>query len=197
MPTIIDARGLSCPQPVILARKALRDSEQITTIVDNEAALENITRMAEKEGCRVQTEKRDDGMYLHIARGNASLPDSVLMGACTPASGPLVLMVSSEFLGRGDEELGHILIRTFFHTLGEVQPSPDSIIFVNSGVKLTVEGAPTLEDLQALAGKGKQILICGTCLGHYDLKDKVAVGEVSNMYAIAEMLMRAGKVINL
>jgi selenium metabolism protein YedF len=113
------------------------------------------------------------------------------------AGEPLVVTIPSEFMGRGDEELGHILIRGFFHTLGEVAPMPDAIIFFNSGVKLVVEGSPVLEDLHELCGRGVAILACGTCLGHYELKDRVAVGEVSNMYTIAEMLLGAGKVVSL
>lgn len=196
MSKIIDARGLSCPQPVLLTRKGLQENEQITTIVDSETAQQNVARMAEKAGCRVQMEKRDDGIYLNIVRG-IPLPDATTVGSCTPAAGPLVLTVSSEFMGRGDEMLGNILMRAFFHTLGEVQPSPDTIIFLNSGVKLTVAGSPILEDLQALADRGIQMLVCGTCLGHYELKDKVAVGEVSNMYSIAEVLLAAGKNVSL
>jgi selenium metabolism protein YedF len=197
MPKIIDARGLACPQPVILARKGLIDSSRITAIVDNETAQQNVTRMAVKAGCSVQAEKRADGIYLEIDRGDAPFAEAEIAPAAAPAAGPLVLAIPSEFMGRGDEQLGNILIRAFFHTLGEVQPSPDTIVFFNSGVKLAIEGSPVLEDLQALASKGKQILICGTCLGHYELKDKVAIGEVSNMYTIAEILLRAGKVISL
>jgi selenium metabolism protein YedF len=100
-------------------------------------------------------------------------------------------------MGRGDTELGQILIRSFFHTLGEVEPVPETIIFLNSGVKLVIEGSPVLEDLQELCAGGVKILVCGTCLGHYELKDKVAVGEVSNMYTIAETMLGAGKVISL
>jgi selenium metabolism protein YedF len=197
MPKIIDARGLACPQPVILARKGLMDSSRIITIVDNETAQQNVTRMAVKAGCRVQEEKRADGIYLDIDRGGAPFKETDAAPAAATTVGPLVLTIPSEFMGRGDEQLGNILIRAFFHTIGEVQPSPNTIVFLNSGVKLAVEGSPILEDLQALAGKGIQILICGTCLGHYELKDKVAVGEVSNMYTIAEILLRAGKVISL
>jgi selenium metabolism protein YedF len=197
MSKMIDARGLACPQPVILARKGLTDSSRITIIVDNETAQQNVSRMAEKAGGRVQAEKREDGIYLHIDRGDAPLAEETAPSIAASSAGPLVLTIPSEFMGRGDEQLGNILIRAFFHTLGEVQPLPDTIVFLNSGVKLTIEGSPVLEDLQALAAKGIEILICGTCLGHYELKDKVAVGVVSNMYTNAEILLRAGKVISL
>ncbi|MBN2338997.1 MAG: sulfurtransferase-like selenium metabolism protein YedF, partial [Acidobacteria bacterium] len=102
-----------------------------------------------------------------------------------------------EFMGRGDDVLGNILIRAFFHTLGEVEPRPDLLVFYNSGVKLAVEGSPVLEDLRELEEGGIRLLICGTCLGQYGLRDKVAVGEVSNMYAIAETLLGAGKVVSV
>ena len=103
----------------------------------------------------------------------------------------------SEIMGRGDAELGHILIRSFFHTLGEVEPVPDTLVFFNGGVKLVVDGSPVLEDLEELCGRGVEILACGTCLSYFELKEQVAVGEVSNMYTIAETLLRAGKVVNL
>jgi selenium metabolism protein YedF len=93
--------------------------------------------------------------------------------------------------------LGHILMRGFFHTLGEVNPVPDTIIFFNSGVKLVVEGSPVVEDLQTLADEAVRILACGTCLGTYELEDEVAVGEISNMYTIAETMLRAGRLVNL
>lgn len=197
MSKIIDARGLACPQPVILVRKGLIDNSRITAIVDSETAQQNVTRMAVKSGCRVQEEKRADGIYLDIARGDAPFEEAETTPTASAATGPLVLTIPSEFMGRGDEQLGNILIRAFFHTLGEVRPSPDTIIFLNSGVKLAIEGSPVLEDLQTLASKGIQILICGTCLGHYELKDKVNIGEVSNMYTIAEILLRAGKIVSL
>ncbi len=120
------------------------------------------------------------------------------VGKAIPSSGPLVLVVSSEVMGRGEHaELGGILIRSFFHVLGEVEPTPAVILFFNSGVKLLVQGSPVLEDLQALAKQGVEILACGTCMGYYDLTDKVAVGAVSNMYTIAETMLRAGKTVYL
>ena len=205
MTKTIDARGLSCPQPVIQTRNAMQESVPgtgvaVTTIVDNEIAQQNVTRMAEKAGAMVQIETRDDGIYLHITGGEISRNQgfSETPGfSSAPVGGTLVLVISSEYMGRGDAELGHILIRGFFHTLGEVEPLPDTIIFFNSGVKLVAEGSPLLEDLQNLSEQGIEVLACGTCLGHYDMKDKIAVGEVSNMYTIAETMLGAGKVINL
>jgi len=181
-----------------MTRNALQESSEVMTIVDNETAQHNVTRMAEKAGCKVRVEKRDDGIYLHIARKGVPLEEAAPQAASAPTTGPLVLVIPSEFMGRGEHpELGQILMRGFFHTLGEVEPLPDTIIFFNSGVKLVVEGSPVVEDLQALRERGVEILACGTCLGYYELKEKVAVGEVSNMYTIAETMLRAGKVVSL
>jgi len=112
-------------------------------------------------------------------------------------AGSVVIAVSSNTMGRGDDELGHVLLRSFLHTLTEVSPRPNSLIFFNTGVKLATEGSQSLDDLKMLADRGVQILLCGTCLGHFGLKEHVAVGEISNMYAISETMLRAGKVVNL
>lgn len=175
----------------------MREGEEVITIVDNDTARHNVLRMVQKEGCAVEVEEKEDGIYLRITRGETPQEEPAPETA-KPAAGPLVLVVPSEFMGRGEhEELGQILVRGFFHTLGEVEPLPDTIIFFNSGVKLVAEGSPVVEDLKGLAERGVEILACGTCLGYYELKDKVAVGEVSNMYTIAETLLRAGKVVSL
>ncbi len=197
MEKIVDARGLPCPQPVLLTRDALRESDTVMTIVDSDTARHNVTRMAEKAGYTVQAEEREDGVYLRIVRGEAA-PQPAPAPAPAPSGGPLVLVIPSELMGRGEhEELGQILIRGFLHTLNEVSPLPDVIILFNSGVKLVVEGSPVLEDLRTLEAQGVQILACGTCLGYYGLKEKVVVGEISNMYTIAETMMQAGKVVSL
>jgi selenium metabolism protein YedF len=194
MSAVVDARGLACPQPVIKTRAALQAHDAVTTIVDNATSQQNVTRMAEKAGCTVTAETRDDGIYLEIRKQGATVHAA---GPAAAVDGPLVLTIPSEFMGRGDEALGEILIRAFFHTLGEVQPLPDTIIFLNSGVKLVVAGSKVLDDLRALCDQGISILACGTCLGHYGIKDQVAVGEISNMYSIAEALLGAGKQVSL
>lgn len=198
MAKVVDCRGLACPQPVIRTKKAMSESEQVATIVDNETAVTNVSRMAEKEGYAVAVEKKEDGIYLSLSKAartgkTVSAPGT----AMDSPMGPTVVIIPSDGMGRGDEELGGILIRSFLHTLNEVEPLPNTIIFLNAGVKLTVEGSPVLEDLEGLAKRGVGILACGTCLGHFGLKDKLAVGEVSNMYSIAETLLAAGNVVAL
>jgi len=200
VPETVDARRLPCPQPVVLTRRVLRRSDALVAIVDNDSSRRNVSRMAEKAGFAVRTEVRDDGIYLYITRESAHTPatEPVPTERYAAATGPLVLVVPSETMGRGEHgELGQILVRGFFHALGEIEPLPQTIIFFNSGVKLVIEGSPLVEDLQALSERGVEILACGTCLGYYGGKDGLVVGEVSNMYTIAETMLRADKVIAL
>ncbi|MDZ7338806.1 MAG: sulfurtransferase-like selenium metabolism protein YedF [candidate division KSB1 bacterium] len=196
MRNVVDARGLACPQPVILARKALQESNEVVVIVDNDTSRQNVTRMAEKAGCTVRQETRADGIYLHLHK-LAPQESEHPVSASVAGGGPLVLVVSQDRMGHGDSQLGEVLIRSFFHTLNEVEPRPQTIIFFNTGVRLVVQGSPLVDDLRALHGQGVQIIACGTCLAHFGLKEKVAVGEISNMYTIAETLLGAGRVVTL
>lgn len=198
MSKVVDCRGLACPQPVIQTRKAMAESERVTAIVDNDTAVTNVTRMAEKEGYLAEVEEKEDGIFLHLSRADR-LPRTEVAGFASAegAEGPLVVLIPSDGLGRGDDELGRILLRSFLHTLHEVGPLPSTIVFLNTGVKLTADDSLVLEDLQALEGRGVAILACGTCLGHFGLRESIAVGQVSNMYSIAETLLGAGKVVGL
>jgi len=196
----IDARGLACPQPVLLTKKALEEEGEVTTLVDNVAATENLRRFASSRGCTVQIRPEKEWFHVELRRlGEApsaspqGLPAPVAEGTST---GTVVLITAAD-LGRGSEELGQVLMRGFFHTLGEVEALPAKIIFMNSAVQLTVAGSPVLEDLQALDARGVEVFSCGTCLNYFQLMPQLAVGRVSNMYEITEHLFGAQKVIRL
>lgn len=115
-----------------------------------------------------------------------------------PGSARPVLLVPADTFGRGEHpELGQLLCRNFFHALTEARPLPALVILLNSGAKLAVEGSPVLEDLRCLQDLGVRLLVCGTCLNHYGLKDRLAAGEISNMYEIAEALLAAPRIVTL
>ena len=198
----VDARGLACPQPVIRSRKAMAEATQVVTLVDNETAVTNVSRMAKKAGWQVEVTQEDDDFRLEMTRGAAPAPAAVpapkpAVGRAESLPGPPVLVVAQDSMGRGSPELGNILIRGFFHTLGEVEPLPQAIIFFNTGVKLACQGSPVLDDLRALEAESIEILVCGTCLNYFEMTDDLAAGQVSNMYDIAETMLRASKVVNL
>ncbi len=201
MAAMVDARGLACPQPVIQTRKAMQSgAAQVVTLVDNETSLTNVSRMAKKAGWQVHVTAEGDDFRIEMQRGEAA-PQARPAPSESPTApapgGPLVLVVSADVMGRGHDELGGILIRGFFHTLGEVEPRPQMIIFFNTGVRLACEGSPVLDDLRALEESGIEMLACGTCLDYLALKETLAVGQVSNMYDIAGAILGAGKVVYL
>jgi len=198
----VDARKLACPQPVVLTLKALAGADEVTTIVDNRAAVENVTRLARSKGCSVEVAEQGDGIYLTLRCAGAPIDPAVkepVVACSTPGAtaGPLVLFVPSDCIGRGPAELGERLMGAFFHALLEVTPKPSTIIFMNSGVKLAVQGSRALDDIRGLAAQGIDVLACGTCLGYFELTEKLAVGRVSNMYDIATALLEAGKIVEL
>ncbi len=202
MKQIVDARGLLCPQPVVLTLKALTAAAEVVTIVDNQTAVENVTRLARSKGCSLAVDKKPDGIYLTIRKGEAPVEMTEADAAMTcpsaePAAGPLVLFVPSDCFGRGPEELGERLMGAFFHTLRDVEPKPATIIFMNTGVRLVSESSRALEDIRALAASGIEVLACGACLGYFNLTEKLSVGRVSNMFEIASILLKAGKIVEL
>jgi len=196
MREIVDARGLACPQPVILARKALEAHERIVVVVDNPTAVENIRRLGAKMGCEMVPEDKGGGIvHVHLTRGAVPPPaeaDLEALAVCTPAGGgPYVVALPDGRMGRGSEELGEILMKAFVHTLTQLDPLPAKIICYNSGIFLALADSPVLEDLRQLGEAGVEILVCGTCLNFFDATDRLAVGSVSNMYEIAGSLAAA------
>lgn len=206
MPLTIDARGLACPQPVILAKKAIEENEEVTVLVDNEFAAENIRRMAAKMACRFSmVEKGGDIREITLmrtgARGQAPVDGEALADelSCAAAPGkdrgPFVVILSDNHMGRGDDVLGDVLIRSFIHTLLQLNPLPDTIICYNAGVKLAIKDSAVLDDLQQLGQAGVDILVCGTCVDYFELVGQVAAGHISNMYDIAETMAGAARLL--
>ncbi len=195
---IVDGHGLSCPQPVVLTKKALESSTKVKVIVDDETALENIKRLGAKLACEVKAEKKDNGTFEIDLTRKAGIISAEEEGTLPPSelSGPFVIVLSENKMGRGNDELGYVLVRAFLHTIAEQSQKPDVMIFYNTGVKLAVQGSEVLDDLKALEMAGVEILVCGTCLNYFEVKDKLEVGVVSNMYDIAATMSRAGRLIN-
>ncbi|MCS5421121.1 MULTISPECIES: sulfurtransferase-like selenium metabolism protein YedF [Psychrilyobacter] len=192
----IDAMGMACPLPVIQTKKALKNIEEngsVETMVDNEASMENLLKMAKEMGLESSYEKVEEHKYrVVITKGEGG---AVADSTDAASNEKMVIAVSSDKMGEGIDELGDVLMKGFIYTLTEMDLMPTTVLFYNGGAKLTVEDAPTLEDLKTLEEMGVEILTCGTCLNYYNLGDKLAVGEVTNMYTIMERLQGADKLI--
>lgn len=193
----IDARGLACPQPVIAVKKALDAVADgvVTVLVDNAAARENVAKFAASRGCLVAVRDRGGHYLLTLTKGDPGPDAHTPAPAVSPASG-VAYLITGDTIGRGSDELGAVLMNAFFYTLGEIEPPPRAILLLNSGVKLAVDGSPLLPHLAALAECGVRVLSCGTCLDHFGLRDRLAVGGVTNMYAILAEL-GAGRSVTL
>jgi selenium metabolism protein YedF len=184
----IDCRGQACPQPVINTKQALAGAAgPILVIVDNQGSCINVQRFAESQGARVSVAEQGGEFHLTIQPGCV---------ACeVTANKNIAVYVSSETMGSGDDDLGVTLMAAFLDTLSQFRGEISHAIFVNGGARLAVEGSPVLEQIRQLEELGVQILVCGTCLNHFGIKDKLAAGAVSNMYSIIEALSQAGKII--
>jgi len=195
MQTTIDARGLGCPVPVIKTKKALDSiaSGNVLTIVDNETAKENVTKLVKSLNFEFHVVEDKGEYYIDITKGEGTEVTVKDTGDFFDS----VVLVGSDKFGEGDPDLGEILIKGYFYTLSELDVVPKAIVFLNSGVKLTTEGSKVVKDLKILESKGVEILSCGTCLDFYDLTSKLEVGGVSNMYTIVEHLNNSKKVIKL
>lgn len=193
----IDCRGQACPAPVIATKKALEESGTgIRVLVDDGAPRENVVRFVRNRGYQVNETAEADGWSLQVT--GSTTAEETHQGAVTAsASGDRVLLVTSNRLGDGSEELGYLLMKNFIFTLLETPQQPDRILFLNSGVLLATEGAETVEALKRLEERGIELLACGVCLDYFKKKDQLAVGQVTNMFSTAEHLLAAASVIRL
>ena len=195
---VIDCKGLACPQPVVKTKKAIEGGGfPLTIIVDNDVAKENVSRMAQKLGCEISVEAEGEIAKIMVTRDGAPARASEERSThVAPASARSIVYISSDTMGEGDAKLGSLLMRGFLKTLNELSPLPKALIFLNSGVKLVVEGADkTVPAIKELAAAGVDVMSCGTCLDFYEIKDKVAIGRVTNMYEIVETLDGAARVV--
>ncbi|CCO24635.1 sulfurtransferase-like selenium metabolism protein YedF [Maridesulfovibrio hydrothermalis] len=198
----LDCQGLPCPQPVIKCKNAIESNNpsKIKVIVDNEAAKENVSRFMTTKGYEVTVKEKGS---LFTVKGKKSGEEVQECEECAimsdeelaKVSSKTLVFLNSEFLGNGDDELGAKLMFNFIATLSELEGSLWRIIMLNSAVKLATEGNPCLEKLKELEAAGVSILVCGTCLEHFNILDKKEAGETTNMLDVVTSLQLATKVI--
>jgi selenium metabolism protein YedF len=154
----MDARWLSCPQPVVITEKIIDGAGEVTIIVNNSISGNNARCMEENHGREVNIEEKEDRIYFHLTKDATA----EFAHAATPAVGLPVLVMASDQMGRGEKQLGSVLIRGLLDTLGEVSPLPDKMMFFTTGVNLTREGSEVSEYVRTLKEKGVKTLVCGT-----------------------------------
>ena len=197
----VNAMGDNCPIPVIKTKKAMQaltGPETIEVLVDNEIAVQNVSKMASASGGQVSSEKLGDKEFkVTIVMAGAPAAQTEEEGeSCMPdRRDNTVVVVSSDRMGTGNDDLGKVLIKGFIFAVTQLDTLPKTMLFYNGGATLTCEGSDSLEDLKSLEAQGVEIMTCGTCLDYYGMKEKLAVGSVTNMYSIVETMAKAGKII--
>lgn len=189
----VNAIGDVCPIPVVKTKKAMQEvtgAETIEVLVDNEIAVANVTKMATGAGASVTSEKVAEKEYKITIEVSG---EAAACEACDEEN--LVVVVSSDRMGVGNDDLGKVLIKGFIFAVTQLDKLPKTMLFYNGGATLTAEGSDSLEDLKHLEEQGVEILTCGTCLNYYGLSEKLVVGSVTNMYTIVEKMAGADKII--
>ena len=198
---IVNAMGDVCPVPLVKAKNAIAElpgSGKVEVLVDNEIAVQNLEKMAQQKGYGfLVKEEKEKEYHVELTVSEKEQDETEEETVClVPAAQKTKLVVlSSDHMGEGAEELGKILMKSFLYALTQQDELPDTILCYNGGAKLTCEGSESLEDLKDLAARGVEILTCGTCLNFYGISEKLQVGSVTNMYDIVERMSSADRVI--
>lgn len=194
--TQVNAIGDACPLPVIKTKKALAEmvSGKLEVLVDNEIAVQNIQRFAASAGCSLDVTEKEGCFQIIIEKPTAQ-PETEIEPSELPPGGKTIVALSSETMGSGDDKLGKILMKGFVFALTQLETLPDTVLLYNTGARLSVKGAVTLDDLIALEQAGVKVLTCGTCLNHFGIADDLGVGEATNMYSIVEEMRDAARIL--
>jgi selenium metabolism protein YedF len=200
MPSELDCRGLACPAPVLQTKQKIEKEKlsEINVIVDNQAAKENVSRFLGTQKFDVSIEQKGTDFYITGKRETGAIPSQPSVAPQPDAEKKkIMVMIATDRMGYGDDTLGKLLLINFIKTLAEMGDELWRLVFVNNGVKLTIGGSEVLDVLKGYEKEGLTILVCGTCLNHFNLLDKKEVGVTTNMLDIVTAMQLADEVINI
>jgi selenium metabolism protein YedF len=194
----LDCRGLACPNPVIKTKEMIDqgDVQQLTVLVDNAAAKENVSRFLQRGGFQVQVEEKE-GVFAVKGQRAPTGTCEIIIPEAERAPKKILVLMGCDTLGRGDDFLGSRLMVNFISTLKEMGPELWCVVLLNNGVKLAVSGSEVIGGLRELEESGVRLLVCGTCLHHFQLLEAKQVGETTNMLDIVTAMQFADKVVTL
>ena len=200
---IVDTKGQKCPVPIIETRKALKASkagETFAVLTDNKTAFSNISRFLNDNKIKYSVSEESGTWKFNITNETGDHETTPAENYCETIkpdipAGDYSVVISSEMMGNGDDELGRKLIKSFLTAISCLDSMPSSIMFYNSGVRLTVNDSAVIEILREIENKDVEILICGTCVDHYKIGDRINLGSISDMYTITQKLSKTGNII--
>jgi len=200
---IVDTKGLLCPAPLIATKRALKETaagDSFVVLTDNYNSFINVSRFLKDNKTGFQVREKDGVWSLTITAISGDLLKPNAEEYCETQiahfeQGKFIVVIGSDRMGEGDEELGHLLIINFIKALKDLDKLPRKLVFYNSGVKLVIKSSPVIEHLRDLEKMGVELLLCSTCVSYYKLEDQTGAGIISNMYVIAEAMASAGNII--
>ena len=185
----INAMGKLCPEPVIMTKAEIeKGTQDITVSVDNDIAVSNVTRLLNSKGYSVTLDRIPGSQERRLT---ATRAESCEVAPEAPRDELLAILVAHDVLGGNDKELGEVLMKAFLGCISKLSRRPAVMAFMNEGVKLVLPESSACEYIKELEKAGTKILVCGTCTTHFNITDKVAVGTISNMFEIMEMVTGA------
>lgn len=200
---IVDTKGQLCPVPLIAAKKALKETvagESFIVLTDNITSFNNLSRFLKDNKAFFQVSESEGVWTLTVTKTIGGLVQNKAEDYCTTdiahfEKGDFIVAISSDKMGEGDDQLGHLLMGNFIKALKDLNRLPQKIVFYNKGVTMVSNDSPAIEHLKDLEKMGVEILLCATCVDYYKLGERLGTGILSNMYTIAEVMASAGKVI--
>ena len=200
---IVDTKGQLCPAPLIATKRALKETavgESFTVLTDNQTSFNNLTRFLKDNYEDFQVSETAGVWTLTITKTTGDVTLAKAEEYCNSSvshfqKGNFIVVLASDKMGEGDDELGHLLMNNFIKALKDLDILPQKMVFYNSGVKLAANGSPVIEHLKDLEKMGVELLLCATCVNHYSIESIVGAGTLSNIYAIAEVMASAGNIV--
>jgi selenium metabolism protein YedF len=200
---IVDTKGQLCPAPLIAAKKALKETakgESFIILTDNKTSFDNLCRFLKDNKADLTITESEGVWNLAVTRKSGDFVESRITEYCAPdvshfEKGDYVVAFTSDKMGDGDDDLGHLLISTFVKALKDLDKLPQHMVFYNKGVTLAKINSPVIEYIKDLEKMGVEIHLCSTCVNYYKLENSMGVGTLSNMYSIAEIMASSGNVI--
>jgi selenium metabolism protein YedF len=200
---IVDTKGQLCPAPLIATKRALKETligESFIVLTDNQTSFTNVSRFL-KDNCTPFTSNEKDGIWtMTVTKTKGELSKPNVEEFCEVdvphfQKGDFVIAISSDRMGEGDAELGTLLMTNFIKAVHDLDILPSKMVFYNRGVFLGKKESSVIEQLKDLERMGVTLFLCGTCINHYSLKEEITIGNVSNMFEIAQIMSSAGKVV--
>jgi selenium metabolism protein YedF len=200
---IVDTKGQVCPKPIIETKKVLKQlavGEKFIVITDNEISCNNLKKFLSDNHCKFNLSKEGDIWSFNVTKLQGDIISVPVEEYCAPAvntlpKGDYIIVITSDCMGQGDEELGRKLMKSFISVILYLDQLPSAIVFYNSGVKLTIKDSSVIEYLKELEKHNVEIIVCGTCVDYYGLGKMLGTGIVNDMLTITNRLLKAEKVI--